>query len=218
MSIKIRLQYAKTQTVRYLSHLETTTALIRAMRRAAFPFKYTEGFHPGPKVSFGPALGVGIAGLKEYLDMELIPPFDMQDGLLSLQENLPDGLRALSIKAIGKNEKSLTGFVVRYTYEISGEQALSLDAWLENKDMTVQRKHGSFRVGEMVEDIRKTGDTSFVITVKDLGEIKVRLDELLPLLFGLPADDLEITRLSMYGWDGRWKEPLEDATAWAARS
>jgi hypothetical protein len=137
---------------------------------------------------------------------------------LSLQENLPDGLRALSIKAIGKSEKSLTGFVVRYTYEISGEQALSLDAWLENKDMTVQRKHGSFRVGEMVEDIRKTGDTSFVITVKDLGEIKVRLDELLPLLFGLPADDLEITRLSMSGWDGRWKEPLEDATAWAARS
>lgn len=218
MSIKIRLQYAKTQTVRYLSHLEITTALIRAMRRAAFPFKYTEGFHPGPKVSFGPALGVGIAGLKEYLDVELIPPFDVQDGLLSLQENLPDGLRALSIKAIGKNEKSLTGFVVRYTYEISGEQALSLDAWLENKDMTIQRKHGSFRVGEMVEDIKKTGDTSFVITVKDLGEIKVRLDELLPLLFGLPADDLEITRLSMYGWDGRWKEPLEDATAWAARS
>lgn len=218
MSIKIRLQYAKTQTVRYLSHLEITTALIRAMRRAAFPFKYTEGFHPGPKVSFGPALGVGIAGLKEYLDVELIPPFDVQDGLLSLQENLPDGLRALSIKAIGKNEKSLTGFVVRYTYEISGEQALSLDAWLENKDMTIQRKHGSFRVGEMVEDIKKTGDTSFAITVKDLGEIKVRLDELLPLLFGLPADDLEITRLSMYGWDGRWKEPLEDATAWAARS
>lgn len=218
MSIKIRLQYAKTQTVRYLSHLEITTALIRAMRRAAFPFKYTEGFHPGPKVSFGPALGVGIAGLKEYLDVELIPPFDVQDGLLSLQENLPDGLRALSIKAIGRNEKSLTGFVVRYTYEISGEQALSLDAWLENKDMTIQRKHGSFRVGEMVEDIKKTGDTSFAITVKDLGEIKVRLDELLPLLFGLPADDLEITRLSMYGWDGRWKEPLEDATAWAARS
>ena len=218
ISIKIRLQYAKTFQARYLSHLETTTALIRAMRRAAFPFKYTEGFHPNPKVSFGPALGVGTAGLKEYLDIELIPPFDVQSGLVSLQENLPDSLRATGMKAIGKNEKSLTGFVVRYVYEISGEQGLSLDAYLDNKDMTVQRKRGSFRIDEMVEEVRQTGETTFLLTVKDLGEIKVRLDELIPLLFGRPADELEITRLSMFGWDGMWKEPLEDAPAWAARS
>jgi len=218
MSIKIRLQYTKMHMARYLSHLEITTALIRAMRRAAFPFKYTEGFHPGPKVSFGPALGVGTAGLKEYLDIELIPPFDIQAGLLSLQEKLPDGLRATDMKAIGKHEKSLTGFVVRYTYEISGAPSLSLDDTLDYKDMIVQRKRGSFRMGDMVEEIQKTGDSSFLLTVKDLGEIKVRLDELLPLLFGRPADDLEITRRSMYGWDSVWKEPLEDATAWAARS
>ena len=69
----------------------------------------------------------------------------------------------------------------------------------------------------MVEDVRKTGDTSALLTAKDLGEIKVRLDELLPLLFKQPADDLEITRTAMYGWDGRWKEPMEEA-AWQARS
>jgi len=218
MSIKVRLRYAKTQTVRYLSHLETTTALIRAMRRASFPFKFTEGFHPGPKVSFGPALSVGIAGLKEYLDIELIPPFDLQAGLASLQENLPGGFRATELKAIGKGEKSLTAFVVRYIYEVSGGQALSLDAYLENKDMIIERKHGSYRVNDMVEDVQESGNNTFVLTVKDLDEIKVRLDELLPLVFGRPADDLEITRLSMYGWGGRWTEPLGDAIAWAARS
>ena len=218
ISIKIRFQYAKTPKARYLSHLETTTALIRAMRRAAFPFKYTEGFHPGPKVSFGPALGVGSAGLKEYLDIELIPPFDIQAGLLSLRENLPDSLRATGMKAIGKNEKSLTGFIVRYMYEISGKQGLSLDAYRDNKEMTVQRKHGSFHIDEMVEEVRQTEKTTFLLTVKDLGEIKVRIDELLPLLFGQPADALEITRLSMFGWDGLWKEPLEDAPAWTVKS
>jgi len=218
ISIKIRLRYEKTAKARYLSHLETTTALIRAMRRASFPFKYTEGFHPNPKVSFGPALGVGSAGLKEYLDIELIPPFDVTTGLLSLQENLPDSLRATGLKAIGKNEKSLTGFVVRYTYEISGELGLSLDAYHDSRDMTVQRKQGSFRIDEMIEEVRQTGETTFLLTVKDLGEIKVRIDELIPLLFGQPADAVEITRLSMFGWDGMWKEPLEDTPAWAARS
>ncbi|MBI5075741.1 MAG: TIGR03960 family B12-binding radical SAM protein [Nitrospirae bacterium] len=210
VSMKVRLQYAKTGRLRYLSHLETTTALLRGMRRSGFPFKYTEGFHPGPKTSFGPALSVGTAGLKEYLDMELIPPFDIATGLLLLQGNLPRGLQALTMKAIDKGEKSLTGFVVRYTYEIIGKKGLSLDAYLENRDMPVQRKQNSFRISDMVEEAVTTGDTSARITVKDLGDIKVRLDELLPLIFGKPADDLEITRIAMYGWDNGWKEPLED--------
>lgn len=209
VSMKVRLQYTKTGRLRYLSHLETTTALIRGMRRAGFPFKYTEGFHPGPKTSFGPALSVGTAGLKEYLDMELIPPFDIPKGLLVLQGNLPSGLQAVTMKAIEKGEKSLTGFVVRYTYEIIGNNGLSLDAFAKNREMLVQRKQNSFRISEMVEEAVKTGDMSCRITVKDLGDIKVRLDELLPLVFGQSADDLEITRLSMYGWDNGWKEPLE---------
>ncbi len=210
VSTKVRLQYTKTGRLRYLSHLETTTALIRGMRRAGFPFKYSEGFHPGPKTSFGPALSVGTAGLKEYLDMELIPPFDIQAGLLLLQGNLPAGLQAAAMRAVEKGDKSLTGFVVRYTYEIIGNNDLSLDAFLENRDMLVQRKQNSFRISDMVEEAVMTGDRSSRITVKDLGDIKVRLDELLPLIFGKPADDLEITRLAMFGWDNGWKEPLED--------
>ena len=210
ISIKVRLQYAKTGRLRYLSHLETTTALIRGMRRAGFPFKYTEGFHPGPKTSFGPALSVGTAGLKEYLDIELTPPFDIQAGLLLLQGNLPEGLEAVTMKAIEKGGKSLTGFVVRYVYEIAGKKGLSLDAYLANRDMLVQRKQNSFRISDMVEEAAMTGDRSSRITVKDLGDIKVRLDELLPLVFNQPADDLEICRLAMYGWDNGWKEPLED--------
>jgi radical SAM-linked protein len=183
------------------------------MRRAGFPFRYTEGFHPGPKASFGPALSVGIAGLREYLDIELIPPFDIPEGLFLLKKSLPEGLQAADMKAVMKNEKSLTGFVVRYTYEITCRQGLSLDGFLENKDMIVQRKQNSYRVGDMVEDVRMAGAASAVLTVKDLGEIKVRLDELLPLIFKIPADELEITRTAMYGWDNAWKEPLEDTPA-----
>jgi radical SAM-linked protein len=209
-TMKVRLRYAKIGRLRYLSHLETTTALIRGMRRAGFPFKYTEGFHPGPRVSFGPALSVGTAGLKEYLDMELIQPFDIMAGLLLLQEYLPRDLQALTMKTIEKGAKSLTGFVVRYSYEIIGKKGLFLDAFLENRHKLIQRKQNSFRISEMVEEAVKTGDTSSLITVKDLGDIKVRLDELLPLIFGQPADDLEITRIAMYGWDNGWKEPLED--------
>ena len=217
VSIRARLQYAKKGSLRYLSHLETTTALIRGMRRAGFPFKYTEGFHPGPKVSFGPALPVGTAGLREYMDVELIPPFDVQNGLRLLKDHLPDDLQASVIQAIPKNTKSLAACIVRYAYEIACKQGLSIDAFSKNRDSMIQRKQTSFRLGDMVEDVLITGESSALLMVKDLGEIKVRLDELLPLLFDRPADDLVITRSAMFGWDGAWKEPLEE-NVWAVKS
>ncbi|MBI5050095.1 MAG: TIGR03960 family B12-binding radical SAM protein, partial [Nitrospirae bacterium] len=55
----IRVIYSKTGALKYLSHLEVMRALLRAIRRADIPLVYTKGFHPHPKVSFGPALPVG---------------------------------------------------------------------------------------------------------------------------------------------------------------
>ena len=40
-------------------HLETMTALLRTFRRAKLGIPHSQGFHPKPKVSFGPACPVG---------------------------------------------------------------------------------------------------------------------------------------------------------------
>ncbi|MEK7741478.1 MAG: TIGR03960 family B12-binding radical SAM protein, partial [Nitrospirota bacterium] len=74
---KIRVEFSKAGVLKYLSHLELVTAIFRSMRRAEIPMRYSQGFHPSPKVAFGPALGVGIAGIREYFDMEITPPFDI---------------------------------------------------------------------------------------------------------------------------------------------
>ena len=42
----------------------------RALRRAALPVAYTEGFSPRPKLSFGLALSTGHESLGEYLDVD----------------------------------------------------------------------------------------------------------------------------------------------------
>jgi len=207
--IRARLVYSKKGRLRYLSHLETTTAIVRAMRRAGFPFRYSEGFHPVPKVSFGPALSVGIAGMKEYLDLDLLPPFDIYDGLKRLREKLPPELEAIDMRAIERQTRSLTGFVVRYSYEIRDTEGISLDAYEQNRDLEIQRKQHVFRLSEMVEHAEITGSNSAVTIVKDLGDTKVRLDELMPLIFGRQSTELLITRTAMYGWDNGWKEPLE---------
>src|SRR3954466_14771967 len=67
----LRLRYAKEGMAVALSHLETMTALLRAFRRAKLSIPHSQGFHPKPKVSFGPACPVGTESRAEYLDLEL---------------------------------------------------------------------------------------------------------------------------------------------------
>ncbi|TMA19244.1 MAG: TIGR03960 family B12-binding radical SAM protein, partial [Deltaproteobacteria bacterium] len=67
----LRMRYAKEGVAIALSHLETMTALLRTFRRAKLSIPHSQGFHPKPKVSFGPACPVGTESRAEYLDVEL---------------------------------------------------------------------------------------------------------------------------------------------------
>jgi radical SAM-linked protein len=86
---RYRLEYAKNGTARFLSHRELMTSLQRALRRASFPLSYSKGYNPRPKLSFGPPLGVGVAGLREYMDLELTEGINVEDYLNCLNCLLP---------------------------------------------------------------------------------------------------------------------------------
>jgi len=217
-SIKIRLQFSKTGNARHLSHLELTTAFIRAMRRASFPFKYSKGFSSVPIMSFGPALRVGIAGLREYLDAELLLPFNAESGVALLNRTLPDGIHVNNFSFISGKEKSLDSFIGRYVYDIKNDTDLSVSDFLDKKEILVQRNNRLFNMRDMVEDIKQLDQTTFQVTLRDLAEVKVKLAEILTEIFGVSVDDLEVTRVEMSGWDSAvWKTPMEGEKIWAAR-
>ena len=88
----IRLRYAKLGRLVALSHLETVHTLIRAVRRAGLAVAFSQGYHPKPRVSFGPALPVGVESLCEYLDLELVGTADPADVAARLGRELPEGL------------------------------------------------------------------------------------------------------------------------------
>jgi radical SAM family uncharacterized protein/radical SAM-linked protein len=67
---KFRLRLSKTGAARLLGHLEWKEALIRAFRRAGLPLVFSQGFHPLPKISFGPALPVGLSSRGEWVDVQ----------------------------------------------------------------------------------------------------------------------------------------------------
>src|SRR5207302_3794959 len=87
----LRMRYAKEGVAVALSHLETMTALLRTFRRAKLSIPHSQGFHPKPKVSFGPACPVGTESRAEYLDLELFGVQEPADVARRIRENLPEG-------------------------------------------------------------------------------------------------------------------------------
>ncbi len=66
-----RLRFAKVGRAAFLSHLDLLRLLARSLRRAHLQLAMTRGFTPKPRLSFGPALGLGIPSLGELCDIDL---------------------------------------------------------------------------------------------------------------------------------------------------
>ncbi len=207
--VRIRVEFSKTGRLKYLSHLEVVTMFHRAIRRAGFPLEYSKGFHPSPKISFGPPLGVGIAGLSEYFDMEIVPPFDLVANRIKLNSMLPEGICVKDISVISAKVESLSGFITRYEYEIKGGDISGIHRFLSEKEINIQREKHVINLRVMVEEAKLTDEDTISLIVVDQEDTKVRLGELLPVLFNAPLEGLDITRVSLYGWNGGWVRPLD---------
>ncbi|MBI5188928.1 MAG: TIGR03960 family B12-binding radical SAM protein [Nitrospirae bacterium] len=215
--VRIRAEFSKTGRLRYLSHLELVTVLLRAMHRAGFPLEYSKGFHPSPKISFGPALGVGVAGLREYFDMEIVPPFDIDLNRARLNNTLPEGIYIKEMAVIPAKEKSLSSFVIRYEYKIKGHDLSGIHRFLLEKEVNVERRGGIINIRAMVEEGRLIDEGTVNLIAVDSGNTKVRLSELLPVVFNVPLKELDITRLALYGWKSGWVTPLEREKTWTVK-
>ncbi len=66
-----RIRFAKVGRAAFLGHLDLMRLLARSFRRADLPLAMTRGFSPKPRVSFGPALGLGVPSLGELMDVDL---------------------------------------------------------------------------------------------------------------------------------------------------
>ncbi len=115
---KIRFEFQKVGELRYLSHLELMRALQRALRRARVPLAHTQGFNPQPKVSVAQALAVGVEGLRELGEVELISHLEPADLVTRWNRHLPPELKILRAWEAPLNGPSLSAGVRAAAYQI----------------------------------------------------------------------------------------------------
>jgi radical SAM-linked protein len=68
---KIICKYSKTGYLKYISHLDVLRFIQRSVKRAGIKAKYSEGFNPHMKTSFGYPLSLGIESIGEYFELEV---------------------------------------------------------------------------------------------------------------------------------------------------
>ncbi|BCB95608.1 B12-binding protein [Dissulfurispira thermophila] len=210
--IKVRVQFSKTGKLRYLSHLELVTAIHRGLRRAGVPFDFSKGFHPTPKISFGPPLNVGIASEKEYFDMEVFTPFDIEFYIKELNETMTEGIKINKMKIIPMDAPSLNSFIKRYEYKIKciRQDAIKCDL-LPIASFIAHRDGKDIDISPCIENISFLEDGLITLTLRDTHNIKVRIGEIVKAILGVNMNELEITRTALYGCLGEnneWVEPL----------
>ncbi len=191
-----RVHYERGGDSRYLGHLEILQLVFRVLKRARLPVLFSQGYNPSPRVSFSPALPVGVESLVEYFDMDLGGPLaDLASVREQLNRELPHFIRVHRVEPVAKKKKQTD---LRVTYEVRPASPLSPETTKRLEDFLAR---DTFPVERLRKGRKKTFD-------------------LRPLVLGLEVQDdmLMLEMLNPHGRAGAGpREILEKVLGFSAR-
>jgi radical SAM family uncharacterized protein/radical SAM-linked protein len=221
VSFRYRVRYAKQGRLRFVSHLDLLRTLPKVFRRAGVRLTYTAGFHPKPKLSFGPALAVGLESVAEYLDFEAPAPLDVAEVLSGLNAVSPPGLRFLEMR-LAAGERPVAEAMRRAEYRArlaappSGHALERLAAAKAGEAISVTRT----RKGESTQvalaphlaDLTWDGSGNLTLTLALDAGASLRPGEILEGLVGPEAAGATVLRSELWvERQGRLVTPLAPA-------
>ncbi len=95
--VDIRVRFKKQGSARFISHLDLSRFMQRALKRSGLPIWHTEGFNPHPYVTFALPLSLGQTGTMEVMDFRITKYLPARDIFDSLQSCLTEDLALVSV-------------------------------------------------------------------------------------------------------------------------
>ena len=93
----IRIWFEKVGTAKYISHLDLSRCMARAIHKAKLPFWYTEGFNPHVFLTITMPISLGYSGLRESMDVKLTEDMDYDEIISQLNQGLPHDIRVFAV-------------------------------------------------------------------------------------------------------------------------
>jgi len=123
--MRIRVTFAKTDEMRFTSHLDLHRTWERTFRRARLPLSYSQGFNPHPRINLASALPLGFTGEGEIVDAwleEVMPLPEMEE---ALARAVPPGIRIRQVEEVDLRRPALQTELEASLYEILLPELLS---------------------------------------------------------------------------------------------
>lgn len=188
---RLRVRYSKFRAARFLGHLETIEALRRALNRAEIPVVYTSGYHPMPKLAFGPAVPLGLETRAEFFDLWLSERISGSEVLEGLRPHLPEGLDLLEVDAVAMNEKSIQASLEGARYRIPRNLQVP---FVDDLAQRVRREDGSPETTGNGIEIRVDLDGDLIVET-DKERALSNPFKIVRKRFDLPAEETSVLRI-----------------------
>jgi radical SAM-linked protein len=220
-----RLRFSKEANFKFLSHLELIKTFERALRRAQIPLAYSEGFHPHPKMSFGPALAVGVSSIDEYFDLDLREEWNPDELVTRLNPALPAGLEIIAARRCKAGVKPLNAIINRAAYlielttnpEVLNLLVTEINAITAAAEIMVNRTNKNIsktvNIRPWIHSIKTEISSTNRLQIRITGEIgsggNLRPDDILALITQ-PVEAVNFVRVGLWHeQQGLVKKPLD---------
>lgn len=211
---RFRVVIDKLGDLKYISHLDFQSTLIKIVKRTGLSVAYSEGFNPSPKISLGVALPLFTQSRCEIVDLEFTKDYDLSFVKENLAREFADLIEIQSIEKLEEKPLSADILCQWARYEIKSLDPLSKfedllyirDKITSSDNLYIVKKNKKgiekqLDIKPSIKSVELKNDT-LLLTLKtgqDLEIPALRADVALATI--LPEKVFNITRVEFYDKD-----------------
>jgi radical SAM-linked protein len=128
---RVRIRFAKQGDLRFVGHRDLMRSVERLFRRARLPLRFSEGFHPKPRMTFPWPLALGLAGIDEVAEVELCETANADELRARLTAEAPPGLEIRDVEVLPEGAAKAKVRWVRYEVPVPEASRPQLPARIE---------------------------------------------------------------------------------------
>lgn len=190
--MKKRIFFDKYEEMRFISHLDMLRFTDRLLKKAHIPMKYSQGFHPRPKISFGNPISLGTEAFNEVMDIELSYDVADEEVLEKLNSVMVKGFRVNKVETI-IDKKSIVDTYTNAIFELhASNEKIDILENLFLQDEIIERKEKNGKINE-----RNLGERVKSFS-RDNNKIEIELVNTSPnsflILAGIDIKDVQIIK------------------------
>ncbi len=202
---EIRIKYEKLAPVRFVSHLDLIRLFERAFRRAGIRLVYSQGYHPHPRIAYGPPLATGYTSSAEYMDVQYYREREL-DIKAALNRVLPEGLRVVQIQNLYGKHQSLTSIINRAEYEVTFNRVFdqsylnrTIAEFLRREHIIVQRQRSEEQrpvdIRPFIASMEASDGNRLLLSLNFIDGKTARVSEVLSELLSFNDEEIALSKV-----------------------